>query len=38
MKHLPISEHITIGNDLPFALQAGPCQIESREHSLMLAR
>ena len=38
MKHIPISQHITIGNDLPFALQAGPCQIESREHALMLAR
>jgi 2-dehydro-3-deoxyphosphooctonate aldolase (KDO 8-P synthase) len=37
MKHIQISEHITIGNDLPFALQAGPCQIESREHALMLA-
>ena len=38
VKHIPISEHVTIGNDLPFALQAGPCQIESREHALMLAR
>ena len=38
MKHIQISEHITIGNDLPFALQAGPCQIEGREHALMLAR
>ena len=38
MKHIQISERITIGNDLPFALQAGPCQIESREHALMLAR
>jgi len=38
MKHVQISQRITIGNDLPFALQAGPCQIESREHALMLAR
>ena len=38
MKQIRISERITIGNDLPFALQAGPCQIESREHALMLAR
>ena len=38
MKHIQISEQITIGNDLPFALQAGPCQIESRDHALTLAR
>ncbi|HBG96750.1 MAG TPA: 3-deoxy-8-phosphooctulonate synthase [Chromatiaceae bacterium] len=38
MKHIQLTEHITIGNDLPFALQAGPCQIESREHALMLAQ
>lgn len=38
MKQIRISEHITIGNELPFALQAGPCQIESRDHALMLAR
>jgi len=38
MKHIQISERITIGNELPFALQAGPCQIESRKHALMLAR
>lgn len=28
---------ITIANDLPFALIAGPCQIESRDHALMMA-
>ena len=38
MKHVRISDRITLGNDLPFVLQAGPCQIESREHALMLAR
>ncbi|MGB5833948.1 MAG: 3-deoxy-8-phosphooctulonate synthase [Thiohalocapsa sp.] len=38
MKHIQISNDIMIGNDLPFALQAGPCQIESREHALTLAR
>jgi 2-dehydro-3-deoxyphosphooctonate aldolase (KDO 8-P synthase) len=28
---------ITIGNDLPFTLIAGPCQIESRGHALEVA-
>ena len=28
---------ISIGNNLPFALIAGPCAIESREHALMTA-
>jgi 2-dehydro-3-deoxyphosphooctonate aldolase (KDO 8-P synthase) len=28
---------VTFGNDLPFALIAGPCQMESREHALMMA-
>lgn len=28
---------ITIANDLPFTLIAGPCQIESRDHALMMA-
>ncbi|MCF7983330.1 MAG: 3-deoxy-8-phosphooctulonate synthase [Thiohalocapsa sp.] len=37
MKHIRIGDDIVVGNDLPFALQAGPCQIESREHALMLA-
>jgi 2-dehydro-3-deoxyphosphooctonate aldolase (KDO 8-P synthase) len=37
-KHIQISDRIVLGNDLPFALQAGPCQIESREHALTLAR
>lgn len=38
MKHIQITDQIHIGNDLPLVLQAGPCQIESREHALMLAR
>jgi len=29
--------NIKIGNDLPFVLIAGPCQIESRDHALMMA-
>ncbi len=36
-KHIAVADGITLGNDLPFVLQAGPCQIESREHALMLA-
>ena len=28
---------VTLGNDLPFVLIAGPCQIESREHALETA-
>jgi 2-dehydro-3-deoxyphosphooctonate aldolase (KDO 8-P synthase) len=28
---------LTIGNDLPFVLIAGPCQIESRDHALETA-
>jgi 2-dehydro-3-deoxyphosphooctonate aldolase (KDO 8-P synthase) len=36
-KHIAVTDTVTLGNDLPFALQSGPCQIESREHALMLA-
>jgi 2-dehydro-3-deoxyphosphooctonate aldolase (KDO 8-P synthase) len=28
---------LTVGNDLPFTLIAGPCQIESRDHALEVA-
>jgi 2-dehydro-3-deoxyphosphooctonate aldolase (KDO 8-P synthase) len=35
-KHIEIGD-IKIGNDLPFALIAGPCQIESLDHSLFMA-
>jgi 2-dehydro-3-deoxyphosphooctonate aldolase (KDO 8-P synthase) len=28
---------VQFGNDLPFSLIAGPCQMESREHALMMA-
>lgn len=28
---------VTFGNDLPFVLVSGPCQIESRDHALQLA-
>jgi 2-dehydro-3-deoxyphosphooctonate aldolase (KDO 8-P synthase) len=29
--------NVTFGNDLPFVLIAGPCQIESLDHALMMA-
>lgn len=29
--------NITFGNDLPFVLLGGPCQLESREHAMMMA-
>lgn len=31
-KHVKVRE-VTLGNDLPFVLIAGPCQMESREHA-----
>lgn len=37
MKHVLIKD-IDVGNDLPFTLIAGPCQIESRSHALMMAK
>jgi 2-dehydro-3-deoxyphosphooctonate aldolase (KDO 8-P synthase) len=36
MKHVHTGG-LTIGNDLPFTLIAGPCQIESREHTMQMA-
>ena len=36
MKHVSIG-NVTVGNDLPFMLIAGPCQMESREHALDVA-
>jgi len=35
-KHVTV-HNVTFGNDLPFVLIAGPCQMESREHALMMA-
>ena len=32
-RHVKI-HNIEVGNDLPFALIAGPCQLESRAHAL----
>lgn len=35
-KHINV-RHITIGNDLPFVLIAGPCVLESRNHALEMS-
>lgn len=35
-RHVPVGPY-TVGNDLPFVLIAGPCQIESRDHALETA-
>lgn len=35
-KHIQVGS-VSFGNDLPIALISGPCQIESREHALMMA-
>jgi 2-dehydro-3-deoxyphosphooctonate aldolase (KDO 8-P synthase) len=32
-KHVTIGGKVEVGNDLPFALIAGPCAIESRQHA-----
>lgn len=29
--------NVTIGNDLPFVLIAGPCQLETRDHAMFMA-
>ncbi|WP_253340908.1 3-deoxy-8-phosphooctulonate synthase [Sphingobium sp. OAS761] len=36
MRHVTVGP-VTIGNDLPFVLISGPCQIESRDHALFVA-
>jgi 2-dehydro-3-deoxyphosphooctonate aldolase (KDO 8-P synthase) len=36
IRHIKIGS-VTIGNDLPFVLIAGPCQVESRDHALFMA-
>lgn len=35
-KHITV-QNITIGNDLPFVLIAGPCVLESRDHALEMS-
>lgn len=36
MKHVQIG-NLTVGNDLPLAVIAGPCQLETLDHALMIA-
>lgn len=36
MKHVKISD-LTVGNDLPLTVIAGPCQLESADHAQMIA-
>ncbi|HEU5046378.1 MAG TPA: 3-deoxy-8-phosphooctulonate synthase [Rickettsiales bacterium] len=35
-KHVSVGG-VTFGNDLPFVLIAGPCQMETRDHAMMMA-
>lgn len=35
-KHVKVG-NVTFGNNLPFAVIAGPCQMETRDHALMMA-
>ncbi|WP_176592402.1 3-deoxy-8-phosphooctulonate synthase [Sphingobium sp. EM0848] len=35
-RHVSIGP-VTVGNDLPFVLISGPCQIESRDHAMKMA-
>jgi len=35
-KHIAAG-NVTFGNDLPMVLIAGPCQMESRDHAMMMA-
>ncbi|TVQ84207.1 MAG: 3-deoxy-8-phosphooctulonate synthase [Micavibrio sp.] len=36
--HIRLKNGITIGNDLPFTLLAGPCAMESRDHALEMSQ
>ena len=36
MRHVPVGR-VVFGQDLPFVLVAGPCQIESRDHAFEMA-
>ena len=36
MKHVQIAD-LTIGNDRPLTIIAGPCQLESADHAQMIA-
>lgn len=37
MKKMTVNENISLANDMPFTLISGPCQMESRDHSLKMA-
>lgn len=37
IKEVKINDQITLANNRPFALIAGPCQIESRDHAFKMA-
>ncbi|MFT4967968.1 MAG: 2-dehydro-3-deoxyphosphooctonate aldolase (KDO 8-P synthase) [Candidatus Deianiraeaceae bacterium] len=37
MKSIKVAEKVTFGNDLPFCVISGPCQMESEGHSMMMA-
>lgn len=36
MRHIPVGSFV-IGNDLPLVMLAGPCQLETEDHALMMA-
>lgn len=36
-RHIKVGKNVVFGNDLPFVLIAGPCQVESRDHTMMMA-
>ena len=36
MKHVAVAD-LTLGNDLPLTVIAGPCQLESADHAQMIA-
>jgi len=36
-RHISVN-NVTFGNDLPFVLIAGPCQVETRDHALFMAQ
>ena len=37
IRHISVN-NVTFGNDLPFVLIAGPCQVENRDHALFMAQ
>lgn len=36
-KHVAVTPQVVFGQDLPFVLISGPCQIESYDHAMMMA-